>query len=517
MKQMFKKIAILGIGWLGESLAIDLHQKGNLVSGSSSSISKTKELAKHPFYVSRIEVLPNEIKGDWDGFIDDVAYLIINIPPRRIENVATIYPSLIAQIADKTPKNVKVIFVSSTAVYGPSEIPISENVEATPIKESGVAVLAAEKVIQNHFGENATILRLAGLIGPNRDPREFLAGKKVLKNASAQVNLIHREDCIGLINAIIEQDCFGEVINGCASKHPVRANYYKNAAKILALDQPVFEVSEKISKKKIIDNSKSKELLNFTYKFDNPEQIFTNKSKGKISIIGAGPGNIKLLTLQAFDLIKDAEIILHDNLISEEILEINTSAERIYVGRKFGDKLCQMERQDTINILFNKYYYLGKKVVRIKSGDPYIYGRAGEEARYLTKEKIPFNVVPGISAALAAASYCNIPITERQKSNAVLICTAHTADYSFEQLKGIASLLKAGNSLALYMGLKSLDKLIPKLIEVTGNPNIPINAISNVSRENELLLSSTLGEIEIAIKENPLPMPVVFLIGVEPI
>ncbi len=517
MKQMSKKIAILGVGWLGESLAVNLHQKGNLISGSTSSIAKLRELAKHPFYVSRIEVLPTKIIGDWDSFIEDTAYLVINIPPRRIENIVTIYPSIIAQIANKTPKNIKVIFVSTTAVYGASAIPISENIEAIPVKESGVAVLAAEKVIQNHFGENATILRLAGLIGPDRHPGKFLAGKRVLKNASAQVNLIHREDCIGLINAIIEQDCFGGVINGCASKHPVRADYYKNAAKILELDQPVFEVSEKISEKKIIDNSKSKELLNFKYKFDNPEQIFKSDSEGTVSIIGAGPGTIKLLTLQAYELIKDAEIILHDNLISEEILDINTTAERIYVGRKFGDNFCQMERQDTINMLFHKYYYLGKKVVRIKSGDPYIYGRAGEEARYLTKEKIPFNVVPGISAALAAASYCNIPITERQKSNAVLICTAHTADYSFDQLKGIASLLKAGNSLALYMGLKSLDKLIPKLIEVTGNPNIPINAISNVSRENELLLSSTLGEIEAAIKENPLPMPVVFLIGVEPI
>ena len=135
----------------------------------------------------------------------------------------------------------------------------------------------------------------------------------------------------------------------------------------------------------------------------------------------------------------------------------------------------------------------------------------------MTKYFIPFKVVPGISAALAAANTCNIPITELKKSVAVLICTAHTADYSYDQLKGIAELLKAGNSLALYMGLKSLDKLVPKLIEVTENPDIPINAISNVSRENEVLLCSTLGEIEEDIKANPLPMPVVFLIGVEPI
>ena len=131
----------------------------------------------------------------------------------------------------------------------------------------------------------------------------------MLKNPTAQVNLIHREDCIALINAIIEQDCFGEIINGCASKHPVREDYYKNAAKVLSLDPPVFDNSQVSSGKKVIDNSKSKELLNFTYKFDNPEHIFSSESEGQISIIGAGPGNIKLLTLQAFDLLSEAEII----------------------------------------------------------------------------------------------------------------------------------------------------------------------------------------------------------------
>ena len=142
---MSKNIAILGVGWLGESLAVNLHQKGNVISGSTSSIDKSKELAHHPFYVGRVEALSNEIIGDYNAFINEAEYLIINIPPRRIENIATIYPQQIEQIVKNTPKNVKVIFVSSTAVYGNSEISISEDVEAVPVKESGIAVLAAEK------------------------------------------------------------------------------------------------------------------------------------------------------------------------------------------------------------------------------------------------------------------------------------------------------------------------------------------------------------------------------------
>ncbi len=514
---MSKKIALIGLGWLGESLAISLNKKGYAISGSSTSIETVLELSKHPFYVGKIELQPTKIVGDWDTFMYDVDYLIVNIPPRRIDNIEEIYLNQISQITKNTPKHIKVIFVSSTAVYGAREAAITENDEALPTKASGVAVLRAENEIRHHFGANVTILRLAGLIGPDRHPGKFLAGKRVLKNAASQVNLIHRDDCIGLIEAIIERDCFGEIINGCATKHPKREDYYKNAASLLELEQPIFDTTQITSEKKLIDNSKSKKILNYTYKFDDPEDIFKIKSAGKISIIGAGPGDVKLLTVKAFELIEEAEIILHDNLISSEILAINQTAEKIYVGRKFGDHFCQMERQGNINVLFKKHFLLGKKIVRVKSGDPYIYGRAGEEARFLKKEQIPFTVVPGISAALAAANNFNIPITERTKSNAVLICTAHTADYSFEQLKCIAELLKAGNSLALYMGLKSLDKLIPKLIEVTGDSSIPINAISNVSNENELLLTSTLKNIEQDIKLHPMPMPVVFLIGVQPI
>jgi len=512
-----KNIAILGLGWLGKPLATALYKNGYTVMGSTPSLDKLKNLSKLPFAVTRIGVSENNIQGDWEAFIHKVDCLIINIPPKRISGIEEKYPLQMEQILQRTPKSTKVIFVSSTAVYGASERLIMEDSEAKPSKASGVAVLAAEQCIQSHFSNKATILRLGGLIGPDRHPGKFLAGKRVLKNPKAQVNLIHRDDCIGLIQAIIKQDCFGHIINGCASEHPLRKTYYTKAAESLALPNPIFHSVSLKPSLKIIDNKKSKTLLNYTYSFDNPCDIITPEKEGQIDIIGAGPGNVKLLTLQAFEALKEADVLLHDNLISQEILAINATAEHVYVGRKFGDTENQTDRQETINKLLVEYYQQGKKVVRIKSGDPYIYGRAGEEARYLVDKQVPFTVVPGISAALAAANSCNIPITERNKSNAVLICTAHTADYSFDQLQGIGAMLKAGNTLALYMGLKSLDKLVPKLIEITGDSSIPINAISNVSRDNEVLLTATLGTIEKAVKEQDLPMPVVFLIGVKPI
>ncbi|TPN87044.1 hypothetical protein FHK87_05485 [Aquimarina algicola] len=133
------------------------------------------------------------------------------------------------------------------------------------------------------------------------------------------------------------------------------------------------------------------------------------------------------------------------------------------------------------------------------------------------RKNIPFEVVPGISAALAAANICNIPITERNRSNAMLICTAHTADYSYEQLNGIAHMLKAGNTISIYMGLKSLHKIVPKLLEVCEDETIPVNAISSVSRKEQTMVTGNLGNIEEKITNSNVQMPVVFIIGAIPI
>ncbi|BDS11207.1 uroporphyrinogen-III C-methyltransferase [Aureispira anguillae] len=513
---MSKRISIIGLGWLGEALATKLYQAGHEIIGSTTSIDKLLLLARHPFYTGRLQLNCDEIIGDWAVFMKNVDLLIINFPPKRIDDIAEVYPQQIEQIVQRTNPNISVIFISSTAVYANENRRITEDDPARPSKLSGKAVLAAENKLRKHFGANLTILRLAGLIGPERHPGRFLANKRALKNPDVPINLIHRTDVIALIQRIIDLNCFGELINGCADEHPIRKAYYTKAAQQLELPSPIFGETD-TKTYKIIDNSKSKRLLNFDYQYANPELIFEEKQLGEIAIIGAGPGDPSLLTRKAYKLLQSAEVILHDNLVSNEILALNAKAELIYVGRKYGDQSNQKERQDKINQLLAQSYHQGKKVVRLKSGDPYIYGRAAEEARFLKGLQIPFSVVPGISAALAAANQHNIPLTERSQSNAVLICTAHTADYSFEQLKGIAELLKAGNALALYMGLRSLNKLIPKLLEVCGDPTIPINAISNVSRTNETLLQSTLETIEIDVKKSALEMPVVFIVGVKKI
>ena len=511
-----ERVAILGLGWLGLPLAKHLRSVGYPIAGSVGSMQKLIQLNNQPFNTYRIKITPDEVNGDWEAFIYGAKVLIITLPPGRTEGIENSYQKQISQITKNCPKELKVIFTSTTGVYPNTGGIVNEQMEAAPEKPSGKAVKAAEDRLKVHFGSNLTVLRLAGLIGEDRHPGRFLAGKRELKNALVPVNLVHREDCIRAIEQVIKQNCYGEILNVCADKHPIRKDYYQKAAEILKLQPPVFKESN-AQEFKIVDNTRSKEKLNFRYLYADPEDLFTTKHPGKLSIVGAGPGDSQLLTLKALQCIKEAEVILYDNLVSEEILKINPQAEHCYVGRKYADQSNQKDRQESINKQLHFHFSQGKKVVRLKSGDPYIYGRAAEEARYLSAHKIPFEVIPGISAALAAANINNIPVTERHRSNALMICTAHTADYSFEQLNGIAALLKAGNTLAVYMGLKSLDKLIPKLIEVCGDDNIPINAFSNVSRNNERIVSSTLRKIRQDVIESKLPMPVVFIVGAKPI
>ncbi|WP_299243203.1 uroporphyrinogen-III C-methyltransferase [uncultured Aquimarina sp.] len=509
-------ISILGLGWLGLPLALQLQKRGYSVNGSTAELDALKSLCKYSFLTSRIKIDSDTIIGDWESFINETSTLIINFPPKRIDNIEVVHPLQIEQIIKHTPRSTKVIFVSSTSVYQNSNNLINETEDCAPEKTSGRALLKAEQLLQQYFRANITIVRLAGLIGPQRNPGRLLADKKQLKNPNVPVNLIHQKDAIDLIEAILEQNCFGEIINGCSDMHPKRKEFYENAAIQLSLPTPVFHTITK-ENFKIVDNSKSKSLLNFEYQFSNPEWIFTKKHLPEINIIGAGPGNKNLLTLKALEAIEKADVILHDNLISDEILDINTQAKRMYVGRKFGDSENQETRQNKINTLMKNHCERGDKVVRLKSGDPYVYGRAAEEARFLKKHKLPFTVVPGISAALAAANICNIPITERNQSNAMLICTAHTADYSFEQLNGIAHMLKAGNTISIYMGLKNLHRIVPKLLEVCKDDRIPVNAISSVSRKQQAIVTGNLGNIEEKITNATIQMPVVFIIGATPI
>lgn len=236
--------------------------------------------------------------------------------------------------------------------------------------------------------------------------------------------------------------------------------------------------------------------------------------KGKVSIVGAGPGDPELLTLKAHRRLKEAEVVLHDSLISQGIMDfIPESATKIYVGKRLGDKQDQSVRQNEINRLLVSHALEGKRCVRLKSGDPFVFGRGVEEVRALLEHGIDVEVIPGISAGIAAANLCYIPITERYKSSSVLFCTGHTAEYTLEHLEAVALLMQAGTPLVLYMGLKNLESVAAKLISVGIAPETPVCAVSRVSYPDQDMICGTLETAAATLAEADLKTPTVFLIG----
>ena len=166
---------------------------------------------------------------------------------------------------------------------------------------------------------------------------------------------------------------------------------------------------------------------------------------GKVFLVGAGPGDPSLITLRAVELIKKADVVLYDRLVSKKILSmIPKKAETVYVGREVGD---DYKHQNDTNDLMVKYAKIKRNIVRLKGGDPMIFGRGGEEAEYLKKHKIRFEIVPGITSGIGSATYAGIPLTHRKFASSVVFVTGHE---DFEKNKDAVRWKKLAKSCLLY-------------------------------------------------------------------
>lgn len=230
--------------------------------------------------------------------------------------------------------------------------------------------------------------------------------------------------------------------------------------------------------------------------------------------MGAGPGAPDLLTLRAASRLRDADLILRDILVPDALLaSIGTRAEIIEVGRRCGSSQTQADRLEHIHDLMITAYRAGRKVVRLKSGDPLIFARAVEETAKLIEEGIPFEFVPGVTAGLAAASLAKIPLTERGTASSVFFCTGQTAGTPNEDVESWAALLRGGSTLVLYMGLKALARIAPKLSVLVPTDQVHVSAVSGASLPHQHVVSGTLADIEGKLAAVDLPSPVLLLIG----
>ena len=224
---------------------------------------------------------------------------------------------------------------------------------------------------------------------------------------------------------------------------------------------------------------------------------------GMISIVGAGPGDPELLTIKALNRIRNADVILYDALHGMEILELaNPKTELIYAGKLYCDGQHQTERQEKIHNQLKKLALEGKQVVRLKAGDPFIFGRGAEELAFCLEEGLNVEIIPGITAGLAAANCFHIPMTLRNKNSMALFYTGHKRKGGFDEIEVVASVLKTGAPVIVYMGLRNLIMLSKELLELGINPQTPVQIASKVGHEDEQLFTTRLEEVESFLEEN---------------
>ena len=261
-------VSILGCGWLGLPLGKHLRNRRFSVKGSVTSPEKFGLLRTSGIVPYRIVLNDTDVEVDDPAFFEtDV--LIISIPPLRIDGIERIFPTQIAQLIPIILKSGirKVIFISSTSVYPENLKAVTENEVLSPDKESGKACLAAENLLNHLTDFETTILRFGGLIGADRNPARFLL-KSDRAVANIPVNLIHQDDCIGIISAILEKDLWGETLNACCPEHPLKKDFYGKAAQISGLPEPL--ISNQTEAYKIVDSSKLKRLLKYKFKYSSP-------------------------------------------------------------------------------------------------------------------------------------------------------------------------------------------------------------------------------------------------------
>jgi uroporphyrin-III C-methyltransferase len=227
--------------------------------------------------------------------------------------------------------------------------------------------------------------------------------------------------------------------------------------------------------------------------------------EGKVFLVGAGPGDPELLTVRALRLLQSADVVLHDDLISSEILELASKKAHIRsVGKRCGRKKIH---QEEINTLLIAYASFGLKVVRLKSGDPLLFGRAGEEIEALRQANVEFEIVPGVTSASGAAAALEASLTQRSKASAVIFLTSHQAKDHMAEWK---SYLHSGATVALYMPGSDYAGTAATLVAAGIDAETPCALVSRASKKDQQIHRTTVRKLPVAPQ---LPAPTILLVG----
>ena len=232
-------------------------------------------------------------------------------------------------------------------------------------------------------------------------------------------------------------------------------------------------------------------------------------ARGEVFLVGTGPGDPELLTVKAHRLIREADVVLYDNLVSEEIMAlVPPAAERIYVGKKRSDHAM---RQEAINELLVKLAREGRRVLRLKAGDPFVFGRGGEEIETLGASGVRFEVVPGITAALGAASYAGIPLTHRDYAQSCVFVTGNTQDGALNV--DWAAIVRPRQTVVIYMGFQNLDELCRELVAHGLAPTTPAAMVQQATTSAQRVVSADLATLGDRAHEAGLKPPTLIIVG----
>lgn len=232
---------------------------------------------------------------------------------------------------------------------------------------------------------------------------------------------------------------------------------------------------------------------------------------GKVYLVGAGPGDAKLLTLRAAEIIRGADVVLYDRLVGRGVVSmIPKSAERVYVGRAVGDDALH---QNSTNSLMLKYARIHRSVVRLKGGDPIMFGRGGEEAEFLRGKGIRYEIVPGITSGMGSAAYSGIPLTHRRYSSSVAFVTGRESpDKESESVKW-ASLAGSADTIVVMMGLSRISAICRKLAEGGMDGRMPVAVIQNGTTPRHRMVTGNISNIARKVRESGMEPPANIIIG----
>lgn len=242
-----------------------------------------------------------------------------------------------------------------------------------------------------------------------------------------------------------------------------------------------------------------------------PDDSQRASTRGKVYLVGAGPGDPELITVKGLRCLRAAEVVVYDRLVNAALLdEVPASAQRVFVGKQPGR--CSL-RQEEINALLVEQGRLGRIVVRLKGGDPCVFGRGGEEALALAEAGIAFEIVPGISSAIAVPAYAGIPVTQRGQSGVLTIVTGHETPEHAEPLVDWDALAKLDGTLVILMGVATLPAISQKLLTAGMAPTMPAAVIEQGTVSQQRMVSGPLAEIAGRVTTAGLHSPAVVVIG----